>query len=378
MEVSLPEIHRPLIPLSELGWYKGYICGIPDSPPKMTSQLNKQTSNIDLNSVYTPQEILHGDDAEKSRFVFSEGSLISEGGSGEIYHAIDRLTGEKGIAKVTLSRVYDNYRQRFNSKIQLEGEIMTALAEDSYLSKHIVKVWDISNVLIKGKESMVLFEEEMNPSKQPILFRAQELSKLPTYERLNLIEQLCTTIDRLDKHGIYHHDLSYKNIYIDFKNMQVKIGDFGGSNFANNVKLYGVEANPIWVSPERQRYLGGKKDPGLVSEVFVLTALSYYIMTAGDFPYNVGYNRNLWPSDRSQFNNKSRRFKTGFYPDSRNDLKKYAPKNIGEAQLDQMANVFERGLAIDPKDRYQSGKELFEALQNVIYPKNKVISFVRD
>ena len=155
--------------------------------------------------------------------------------------------------------------------------------------------------------------------------------------------------------------------------MLVKIGDFGTSNFALNVKKYGMSANPTWISPEREKYLGGVKDPGLSSEVFSLSALTYNILTCGDMPYI----KHTLPSKRSTFKDKSKKIDTGFYPESRGDLKRYCNDLFNKEQLDHLADVFEKGLAIKPSERYQSGKELFQAINNALYPKNKIISFVR-
>lgn len=257
---------------------------------------------------------------------------------------------------------------------------MAALDQDPYLRDHIVQVWDVANVILNGRKSTIVFEEYMDPNKYQSLYSASSLNRLTGPERLKLVEQLCNTVDRLAEHKIYHHDLSNRNIYINFETKQIKIGDFGSSNFALDVKKDGVAANSKWVSPERELYKGGLKDPGLPSEVFSLSALSYYILTGGDMPYATDPSNyhEYWPSKRPKFKSKSKKFETGFYPESREDLKRHADGLFGDEQLDRIASVFEKGLALKANERYQSGKELMRGLNNALFPKNKIASFVRE
>lgn len=230
MELSLSnEVHRPLIPFSELGWNKEDIFGIPNTAPTVSSDLQKQMMKSDpmisndkkikLSSIYPSQEALQGDAAINSRFVFYTGSLIESAGTSQIYHAVDRLTGKKGVAKITDSHFYDEFRPQYNEMIQLEGELMFALSQDSYLSKHVIQVWDVANIKLNGKESIVIFEEEMDGDIEPKLANFQDLDKLGLNDRIDLIEQLCTTVDHMAKQGIFNHDLSSEKNYIKLYKM---------------------------------------------------------------------------------------------------------------------------------------------------------------
>lgn len=378
------ELKRKLTPLEETYWSLEYTYGIPnDSAPReenisigrsIRNLMSPGRKPVPLRNIYKPQKVLNGKEAENSRFIFSLGTQLDEGGTATIHRAFDRLLDRKGIAKIIHQDFLDDYRDKVNEQVQLEAELMSILTNDPYLKSHIVEVWDVSNVKIKGKDSIVIFEEYMDPEKYFTLNHTENFRRLTGPQRLSLIEQLCKIVDKLAKYQIFHHDLSAVNTFVDLETLQVKIGDFGTSNFALNVGKYGVEVNAAWTSPERELYDGKTEDPGLPSEVFSLTTLAYFIITGGDRPFIA---RKL-PSERYPYLNSSKKFETGFHPDSKNDLRKLTKELFNEEQIERLILVFEKGLALNSEERYKSGEELLNAINEAILPRNRIVGFVRE
>lgn len=375
-------LKRKLIPLSEI--YGADTCGIPnDSPldfqkiPK-GQELTKESflpnePKTLLKEIYSSQPILMGKNADNSRFVFNLNVLINSGGTAKIHPATDRINGKRGVAKV-VNFDYANEDNLFqlNEQIQLEGELMAILQGDPFLKEHIVEVWDIALARIKGKESIIIFEERMEEGDSPTIESSRFLNAINQHSFLKVADQLCQIVDRLAGYNIFHHDFSPKNIFINLKSMNIKIGDLGTSNFALDVDKYGVSAQTRWVSPERENYCIGDEISGLVSEIFTLTAIIYYFLTGGYAPYD----GTVWPSERDVFNNKTGKIKTFFDLEMRGFLMENC-KIFSQNQLKRLIKVFEKGLAVDPNERYQSGKQLMDAIKNSIYPPEKIISFVR-
>ncbi|MBP7700502.1 protein kinase [Candidatus Woesebacteria bacterium] len=378
------ELIRKLMPLEETYWSLEKTYGIPSDSASRVENISIESSinnlmypgrkPVSLRNVYQPQKVLNGKEAENSRFIFSLGTQLNQGGTATIHRAFDRLLGKAGIAKVIHQDSSAEFRHKVNEQVQLEAEIMSILTNDPYLKSHIVEVWDVSNVRINGKDSIVIFEEYMDTEKYFTLNRTENYRRLAGPQRLSLIEQLCKIVDKLAEYQIFHHDLSAANIFVDLETLQVKIGDFGTSNFAFNVGKYGVEVNAAWTSPERELYDGKTEDPGLASEVFSLTTLAYFIITGGDRPFVV---RKL-PSERYPYLSTSKKFETGFHPDSGNDLRDLAKNIFNKEQIERLIIVFEKGLALDPAERYQCGEELMNAINEAILPPDEIIGFVRE
>lgn len=336
---------------------------------------------VNLRDIYLPKDLLEGDDAKKSRFVFSnrESDKVGSGGVAGIYRAIDRLTGRKIVAKIikidSISEFGPEYIEQVKIQTQVEAELMSILEEDPYLRDHVVKVFDVSNSLISGKEVIIIFEEDAKEEGKVDLNAVDYIGNLSFDQRLEVIKQLCNIIDTLAKYNIFHHNLTPANIFLDLKKIIVKVGDFGSANFGFDPKNMLFASSPGWVSPERELHEGSEDDSGLISEVFSLTVLIYFILTNGKYPYYENY----WPSERDVFKDESDEFLTGFHPKSKDRLKNRLKDTFEDDEINKLIKVIEKGLAIDPKDRYKSGEELFNSLSNALDSRStKIMSFIRE
>jgi len=91
------------------------------------------------------------------------------------------------------------------------------------------------------------------------------------------------------------------------------------------------------------------QEPGLVSEIFSLTAIAWYLFTR-TLPYDT---REL-ATDRDTFPSSNGSFRTLFDPRHQQQLP------------DLFCDAIKRGLAVNPNDRFQTAMDLFQHLARAL------------
>ena len=102
--------------------------------------------------------------------------------------------------------------------------------------------------------------------------------KVPVEDKIMMISQILTAIQRIHQIGVIHGDLKCANIFLankyipgDYKNMKIKIGDFGLSEIGGNL-VYG--GTPGFAAPEVFQYGGS-----FASDIYSIGKVMLEIMT---------------------------------------------------------------------------------------------------
>ncbi len=153
--------------------------------------------------------------------------------------------------------------------------------------------------------------------------------------------------------GIVHGDLTPENLIITSKPPRLVMVDFGSAWAVEQsaTKASGDGRTPAYAAPER--LLGGTA-PGLTSDQFSATVILYEMLT-GECPYGgIGGAAGL-PKNRADHG-------SSLVPPSRKAQdRRYLPAAIWR-EIDELA---ERGLALDPAQRFPSANEWRDAVDRV-------------
>jgi serine/threonine protein kinase len=199
---------------------------------------------------------------------------IGEGGMGAVYEAQDTILNVRVALKVLLPQLTSDEEvlERFKREL---------LVTRNLSHKNIVRVFDIG---------------EGTLGEAPVLYISMELIRGTTLKRkieyegaielnqaINIVNQLCSTLNEAHKSGIVHRDVKPQNIFLDERN-QVKLVDFGIA-WARGMKhltatgyTYGT---PDYMAPEQA-------DPKQVvdfrSDIYSLGVVIYEMLT-GELPF---------------------------------------------------------------------------------------------
>jgi protein kinase-like protein len=220
------------------------------------------------------------------------------------------------------------YRERFLREAQAAGAL---------IHPNIVGVHDIGQDPATGRLYIVMEHVAGQDLKKMILSQAP----LQSGEAVRLVLQIATALDYAHRRGIVHRDVKPANVLISERG-QVKITDFGvarlpGSDLTRSDQFVG---SPGYMSPEQLK--GGAVDGR--SDLFALGVILYQLLTGrspfeGENVSEVLYKISTQPAD--------------------------PPSEIHPDVSADFDPILEKALSKDPADRYQTGKEMIEALRVV-------------
>lgn len=149
-----------------------------------------------------------------------------------------------------------------------------------------------------------------------------------------LMRQASGALNEAHQEGIIHRDIRPENLIIDpFSDIeQVRVVNFGASNGEAN------EYNLAYKAPE---VLEGRIAT-VSSDIFSLAVVAFEMLT-GELPFNGSDDRTLLRAQSAGLVKKA------------SELNPLIPRSVDE--------VFERGLAFDPADRFPKARDLGESLQ---------------
>lgn len=199
---------------------------------------------------------------------------LGEGGMGEVYAALDRLTG----TPVALKRVlYTPQQLQFNTHFTSTraADLRRALADEfrvlaSLRHPHIISVLDYG------------FDEEQYPyytmtlldSPHDLLTTAKNFTFA---QRMTAFAQMLQALAYLHRHGILHRDLKPGNVMVDNQNA-VKLVDFG---LATQDTGDGSSGTLAYMAPEILQH----GSASLQSDLYAAGLLAYKMFTGG-YPFN--------------------------------------------------------------------------------------------
>ncbi|MDD2735350.1 MAG: protein kinase [Desulfuromonadaceae bacterium] len=164
---------------------------------------------------------------------------------------------------------------------------------------------------------------------------------------VDVVAQIAETLDYAHKKGVIHRDIKPSNIVMQ-PDGRIKITDFGIAHIEDPLGALQTQAGdimgtPAYMSPEQVQ---GEKVDGR-SDLFSLGVILYE-MCVGSRPFGVG-----GKSLVTIFNE----ILTCTPPD---------PVKTAPNLPDKLANIINKALQKDPENRFQTGREISEALRNFL------------
>ena len=264
-------------------------------------------------------------------------SALGEGASGTVWHARDRELGIHVAVKI------------LRSHLRLEPKRLAAFAREAevcvrMLSPNIVRVLAFS----ADVRALPYIAYELLPG-ETLAARLARLPRLTIDEVENIIVQIARGLARAHMLGVIHRDMKPANVFLtedDRGGALAKILDFGiaslrGNRATEGEDLYGTLE---YMAPE---LVFQTSEPDARSDLYGLAALTYECLT-GSTHVQVASVPELVAC-----------MAVGIVPPS------VAPR-VGRAAAVVLDDFFERGLAKNPTERFQSARELAEDLHRVV------------
>ena len=253
--------------------------------------------------------------------------ILGEGGMGAVYKArdreLDRLVAIKVIRPELAGR--PEILQRFKQELILASKVT---------HRNVIRIFDL------GEANGVKFITMAFVEGRDLKALLTESGKLPVDKAVEIIQQVCLALEAAHTEGVVHRDLKPQNIMIDQQGRAL-VMDFG---IARSLELGGMTqtgaliGTPEYMSPEQVR--GEHVDAR--SDVFTLGIIFQELLT-GRLPFQAE------TAMASMFKRTKER------AESVHKLDSSVPQ--------QIADVVARCLEIDPKDRFQSAREMYDALE---------------
>ncbi|MDP1560756.1 MAG: serine/threonine-protein kinase, partial [Pirellulaceae bacterium] len=194
---------------------------------------------------------------------------LGAGSSGVVFAARDQLLQRVVAIKVLRPTLGATAQARF---------LCEARAIASLVHENIVTIYEVGQ-----DQGLAYFTMPWLPG-ETLEKRLQRVTFLPEHETRELTKQICTALDAAHQLQLVHRDIKPANIWLDSKNGQCKLLDFGlarATELDVNLTATGVLAGtPSYMSPEQAR--GEELDHR--SDLFSLGCLMYRCMT-GRLPF---------------------------------------------------------------------------------------------
>jgi eukaryotic-like serine/threonine-protein kinase len=292
--------------------------------------------------------------AESSSQVFGKYVLLSKlaaGGMAITYRA--RMTGAAGVTKpCVIKQILPHFAddQDFIQMFVSEAKVAAQLTHGN-----IAQVFDFGEV--NGQYFLAL-EFVYGQPLSKVLRRAAKMGMgfFPIPLALHIISKMCDGLDYAHRNvgengepmGLVHRDVSPDNVLISYEG-EVKVIDFGiakATSMVENKTSPGVVKGKYpYFSPEQAK---GRQDLDARTDVYAAGVVLYEAV-CGKRPYE------------GEFVAVLPRILAGDY---------VPPSQVNPAVSPQLEDIISRALALRREDRFQTGKELSEALVEMLYQEN--------
>ena len=199
---------------------------------------------------------------------------LGAGRTGQVYRALDRLTGHYIALKQVLAPPEHAQIERGDPRLALAQEFETLA---SLRHPHIISVLDYGF----DADGQPYFTMELLPDRQTILdaARGQPLDTV-----IDLLAQLLRALTYVHARGILHQDLKPGNVLVS--QGQVKVLDFSLSVRARSAR--GVTGTLAYIAPE---VLSGTP-PGIASDLYAVGIMAFQLLV-GRHPFDDRTSSNL-------------------------------------------------------------------------------------
>jgi serine/threonine-protein kinase len=207
------------------------------------------------------------------------GELLGRGGMGEVYLATHRMLARPAAIKLirpeVLASADDSLAHTATARFRREAEAAARLR-----SPHTVELYDFG-VTEEGRLYLVM--ELLEGKNLDLLVREQ--GPLPPARVVNILRQVCDSLEEAHTYGLIHRDITPANIHIGQLGLQddfVKVLDFGlvrsvaGPSEESLTGATGMApGTPAYMAPEmaHDRTVDGRAD------LYSLGCVAYYLLT---------------------------------------------------------------------------------------------------
>ena len=254
-------------------------------------------------------------------------AILGEGGMGAVYKArdveLDRMVALKVIRPELAGR--SEILQRFKQELILARKVT---------HRNVIRIFDL------GEAAGIKFiTMEFIEGRDLKSILAQD-GKLPPDRAVDIIQQVCLALEAAHSEGVVHRDLKPQNIMLDQQG-RASVMDFGiarSLEFGGMTQTGALVGTPEYMSPEQVR--GEHAD--VRSDLFTLGIIFQELLT-GVLPYQAE------TAMASMFKRTKERAASvhHFNPE--------VPPLLGE--------IVAKCLEIQPQDRYQTAREVYDALE---------------
>ncbi len=262
-------------------------------------------------------------------------SLLGTGAYGEVWMARDQKTGRRVAVKF-----YTRQTSLDFSLLSREVEKLVFLSADRYVVQLLDVGWD-------AKPPYYVMDFIENGSLEDELKRR---GMMPVEEAVELIEEICIGLMHLHGKGVLHCDLKPGNVLLD-QDKKPRLADFGQSRLSHEQAP--ALGTLFFMAPEQADL---RATPDARWDVYALGALLYCMLT-GEPPFR----------DESMF----KRIES---PEAIEDRLHHYRKLIAQAPMPSrhrkvrgvdrnLADIIDRCIHRDPKQRYPSVQSVFQALR---------------
>ncbi|WP_099974906.1 Stk1 family PASTA domain-containing Ser/Thr kinase [Lactobacillus terrae] len=262
---------------------------------------------------------------------------LGEGGMANVYLVNDTKLNKQVALKALRYDLQDDeaVKRRFRREAKATSELS---------SPNIVNVLDVGTTE-KGIQYIIIDYVEGPNLKKYI----QQNYPIPYHEVVDIMEQIADAVSEAHSHGIIHRDLKPENILVDTSKdpVQVKVSDFGIALALSDrsiTRTNSLVGSVHYMSPEQIR--GGSATE--LSDIYAMGIILYEMLTkkvpfTGDTAVSVALKHSK---------------------DSIPNLRSFDP-NIPQV----LENIVLKATTKDPKQRYQSVKEMSEDLKTCLSPE---------
>ena len=254
---------------------------------------------------------------------YRDPTRIAYGGMGEIFKAVDEVLGRTVAIKVLAERYArdESLRSRFTREAQTAARLS---AEPSIVTIYDVGEWHGRPFIVMEYIDGGSLEDQLRKGAPP------------PDQALDWLDQAAAALDTAHRNGVVHRDVKPGNLLLDM-NDEVRVADFGIASAAGLASLTmtgTVLGTAGYLAPEQAQ--GEKATPA--SDRYALGVVAYELITG-----------------RRPFESDSPTVEAAAHVHA--EVPPVSPR------LDP---VFQRALAKDPHDRFETGAELVSALREAL------------
>jgi serine/threonine protein kinase len=257
------------------------------------------------------------------------GERLGAGGMSTVVLALDTRLERPVAVKLLAAHLADD--PAFVSRFQRE-----ALSAARLVHPNIVQVFDSGLDAVTGQHYIVM-EYVPGPSCAALL---RDHGRVAVDEAVSLVVQACQGLDYAHRNGVVHRDVKPGNLLRSDDGV-LKLADFGIAKAAEQTSITqagAVLGTAAYLSPEQAR----GEEAGPSADLYSLGVVTYQLL-AGQLPYEAS---SLTELAFMQLHD---------HPPALDELDPAIPSGL--------ARAVERALALEPEARYETAREMGEAIR---------------